>query len=333
MFAWSACGPRPAVDASTTDGAADPMEAGPSTGAEVAPDTISSVPDPGDAAGDAALAPDSVAEPPCGLLGVPCPTDFECTAALPVGMAPILLPNGTVYDGLPDPVCYSAVHDAVYVPPGPFWMGCNWHNEVNKCSGPNPQTEVVTGAYAIHRTEVTAKAYAECVEAGGGCEVPIPSVPIRWGDHPYGEPATYGHPWLEDRPFVEMTHQDAHAYCDWLGVVDRPGWHLCSSAEWEKAARGGCETLIDEDGEVLSDCHLHMRTYPWGEYQPTCGHASTSECVIDSEGFWLVGHPLLPPYPWVRLRPPPLRPFRKACSWCGHRDKYASATSIVDSAR
>lgn len=126
----------------------------------------------------------------------------------------------------------------VYVPAGEFEMGSE--SGASDAEGDEfPRHTVFLDGYWIDRTEVTNGKYRECVEAGG-CDEPGGSY--------------YGISGYEDHPVVNVSWNDAAAYCEWAGR------RLPSEAEWEKAARG-------VDG----------RTYPWGE-GIDCEHAQYWGC-------------------------------------------------------
>lgn len=87
-----------------------------------------------------------------------------------------------------------------------------------------PQHKVFLDGYFIYKTPVTVAQYKKfCAATGRG----MPQSP-DWG-------------WKDDQPIVNVTWDDAKAYCNWAGVL------LPTEAQWEKAARG-------TDG----------RLYPWG---------------------------------------------------------------------
>jgi formylglycine-generating enzyme required for sulfatase activity len=66
---------------------------------------------------------------------------------------------------------------------------------------------------------------------------------------------------LKDHPVVNVSFDDANAYCEWLSRTTAKPYRLPKEEEWEKAARGG-----------LPD----TRCYPWGdEWQPS--HCNTQE--------------------------------------------------------
>ncbi|MGO8672535.1 MAG: formylglycine-generating enzyme family protein [Capsulimonadaceae bacterium] len=108
--------------------------------------------------------------------------------------------------------------DMVLIPAGPFQMGDDDLSD-------NPVHTVTLSSYYIYKNDVTVAMYEKFCAATGH---PMPDPP-RWG-------------WDNGSdPIVDVSWDDALAYCDWAGV------HLPTEAEWEKAARG-----------------TNGRRYPWG---------------------------------------------------------------------
>ena len=172
------------------------------------------------------------------------------------------------------------------VPASPFWMGCNAALDA-ACEGRElPQHLVRVPAYAIDTLVVTnAKiaAFLNALEAAGaGNECPYEdkarsclsthgtsewSVEVEQVGGAWAPKGTRG-----EHPAIGITWYGARAYCEYAGG------RLCSEAEWEKAARGGCELFDD-----LEACRLGTRTWPWGEDPPTCDLAVMShDDVLDT---------------------------------------------------
>ena len=108
--------------------------------------------------------------------------------------------------------------EMVYVPAGPFVMG---DDHVTN----NPRRTVTLDAFWIYKNDVTVAQYRKFCQATGR---EMPTAP-EWR-------------WKDDHPIVNVSWDDAHAYCEWAGAA------LPTEAQWEKAARG-------TDG----------RKYPWGD--------------------------------------------------------------------
>jgi hypothetical protein len=122
------------------------------------------------------------------------------------------------------------------VPIGEFIMG---HGTAD-----NPEHRVILSDYWIYLTEVTNQQYFLC-EAQGWCTPPDPT----------DNPAYFSFEGL-NKPAVGVTHDQATAYCSFVGA------DLPSEAQWEKAARGP---------EALP--------YPWGDAMPACDLLNFAECA------------------------------------------------------
>lgn len=137
--------------------------------------------------------------------------------------------------------------DPAPVPSGEFAMGDPTWSDVTIA-----QRRVdVANAYEIDLTEVTVADYATCV-ADKACSLPK-----------VGEGCNWTVSGREQHPVNCVSWEQASTYCEWGEQ------RLCSEAEWEKAARGGCE--------LYSACEAETWVYPWGNDAPTCERAVMAE--------------------------------------------------------
>jgi formylglycine-generating enzyme required for sulfatase activity len=101
--------------------------------------------------------------------------------------------------------------DMVFIPAGAFTMGSP-QSEIVALGGPNvsffmsegPQHKVMLDGYYIYRTPVTVAQYLKFCEETGHPRPPAPEFNPNWSK------------W--DHPIVNVSYDDALAYCGWAGV-------------------------------------------------------------------------------------------------------------------
>ena len=124
--------------------------------------------------------------------------------------------------------------DMAVVAAGEFFMGTP--DGLEGFADERPQRLVFLSGFFIDRTEVTNAAYARFVEASHHRPPANANPAVTLWEQ--GGPL----PSIERHPVVNVSWDDAFAYCRWAGK------RLPTEAEWEKAARG-----------------THGQRYPWGD--------------------------------------------------------------------
>lgn len=135
--------------------------------------------------------------------------------------------------------------ELVSVPGGPFTMGTDeaelsglarrYGGTRESYREESPRHRPHLAPFALARVPVTNALYAAYVTAAGAAP------PARW--RAPTPPAA-----LAQHPVVDVTWDDAVAFCRWLRELTGAGYRLPSEAEWERVARG-----------------LDGRAFPWGD--------------------------------------------------------------------
>ena len=125
--------------------------------------------------------------------------------------------------------------EMIYIPCGPFVMGSD-PGEGNPDE--EPEHVVWLSAYCIDQSELTLVEYRLCDN---------PSCTDAFNS---SDPDNYP---------AALNWDQARAYCEFRSK------HLPTEAQWEKAARGGCEIVLPATCGPEDE-----RRYPWGEDTPTC---------------------------------------------------------------
>ena len=149
----------------------------------------------------------------------------------------------------------------VTIPMSPFWMGRLSGGSADE----KPMHKVDLDSYKIDIHEVTVAKYKACVDAGK-CTAPKKQYENQAGRTPYTSPKFYNWNGPADRinhPVNGVDWTQAKKFCESVGG------RLPTEAEWEKAAKGGCDA-----GQSDEDCKKLARPYPWGSAYPKCDYAT-----------------------------------------------------------
>ena len=135
----------------------------------------------------------------------------------------------------------------IWIPPGAFVMGCSLGDDQCFDQEKPPHQVKITEGFWIGQTEVTVAAYKRFAAGTGRPMAPEPIFNLDWKD--------------EQTPIVNVSWDDAQAYCTWAGG------RLPTEAEWEYAARAGNTEArygpVDEVAWYYANSEL--RTHPVGE--------------------------------------------------------------------
>jgi formylglycine-generating enzyme required for sulfatase activity len=115
---------------------------------------------------------------------------------------------------------------------GWFAMGCASGRDDEK-----PVHRVWVDVFDLAAYQVTNAEFGRFLSATGA------PPPPQWTQEHFNDPKM---------PVVAVSWHQAASYCDWLSNTTGRRYRLPTEAEWERAARGGAETLL----------------YPWGDAPP-----------------------------------------------------------------
>ena len=150
----------------------------------------------------------------------------------------------------------------IKVEPGTFEMGSP-ASEDGADPDETQHTVTLTKGYYISKYPITFEQYDKFCEATGR-EKPKD---FNWG--------------RGKRPVVDVTWNDAQAFCEWLGC------RLLTEAEWEYACRAGTTTPFSTGDNVTTDQANYDGTEPYKDYPEGIYRGRTTEVdELDNENPW-----------------------------------------------
>ena len=161
------------------------------------------------------------------------------------------------------------------IEPGTFQMGSP-DSDKDASDDEKPQHKVeISNGYYLGTYPVTRGQFAQFVK-----EADFKTDAEKKGDQEtWRNPGFTGYTQTDDDPVVEVSWNDAKAFCDWLSEKEGKTYELPREAEWEYACRAGTPTIyyFGDDPKALgnyawfsdnSDHHTHpvgqKKANPWG---------------------------------------------------------------------
>ncbi len=186
----------------------------------------------------------------------------------------------------------------IWVPPGPFYMGCN--KAQAKFDDELPQHEVDLPGYWIGRYPVTFAQFQVFLDDPAGFKDPRWWQGLAANDEHKKKPGEQAFK-FSNHPREGVSWYDAVAFCRWLGAQSGLPVELPSEAEWEKAARG-TDGRIYPWGDTFDSkkCNTsesgNGKTTPVGQYSPA--DDSPYGCADMSGNVWEWTRSQFKPYPY-----------------------------------
>lgn len=143
------------------------------------------------------------------------------------------------------------------IPEGVFYMGCNEYIDEYCNEAESPYHMVFLDPYAINTHEITVEQYLICIDSGQ-CNDDV-SEGSHYRTYDINSRCNIGSPRELNQPANCVNYYGAEAFCKFIGG------RLPTEAEWEKAARGGCE--------LYENCEEQSFMFPWGNEQASCERA------------------------------------------------------------
>ena len=178
------------------------------------------------------------------------PAGFErLTAAIKLTLLPSAPPGGLAMPSTPFEIFKSInapwCPEMVMLPAGKFLMGAP-EGEAERFDHEGPQHEVaISQPFALGRHAVTFEEYNHFCEATGR---------DKPGDRDWGRGR---------RPVINVSHDDALAYCAWLSEATGGRYQLPTEAQWEYACRAGTTTPFSFGAGITTDQANYDGNYPY----------------------------------------------------------------------